>query len=159
EILAYLDAVARRHGVDELVRSRTEVGRCAFERGRWRLETTDGATDAADVVIAATGVLHHPAHPAIDGVGDFAGPCFHTARWDHGVPLAGKRVGVVGTGSSAIQIVTAIVDEVAELRLFQRTPQWIAPAPNPAYTEEEKETFRASRPAIQAIRDGVSRMF
>ena len=159
EILSYLDAVAHRHGVDGLVRYRTEVARCAFEKGRWRLETTDGATDEADVVIAATGVLHHPSYPAIDGLRTFAGPCFHSARWDHEVSIAGKRVGVVGTGSSAIQIVTAIVDEVAELRLFQRTAQWIAPAPNPAYTDDEKATFRSSAAAIQAIRDEVARAF
>jgi cation diffusion facilitator CzcD-associated flavoprotein CzcO len=159
EILGYLDAVARRHGVDALVRYRTEIARCAFERGRWGLETTTGATDEADVVVAATGVLHHPSYPAIDGLGTFAGPCFHSARWDHGVSIAGKRVGVIGTGSSAIQIVTAVVDEVAELRLFQRTAQWIAPAPNPAYTDDEKETFRASPAAIEAVRDEVARIF
>jgi cation diffusion facilitator CzcD-associated flavoprotein CzcO len=110
-------------------------------------------------VIAATGVLHHPSYPDIDGLRAFGGPCFHSARWDHDVSIAGKRVGVVGTGSSAIQIVTGIVDEVAELRLFQRTAQWIAPAPNPAYTDEEKATFRASPAAIQAVRDEVARMF
>jgi cation diffusion facilitator CzcD-associated flavoprotein CzcO len=73
------------------------------------------------------------------------------------VPIAGKRVGVVGTGSSAIQIVGAVVDEVAELRLFQRTPQWIAPAENPAYTEDEKAEFRRSPAAMEAVRQAVSR--
>jgi cation diffusion facilitator CzcD-associated flavoprotein CzcO len=75
------------------------------------------------------------------------------------VAIAGKRVGVVGTGSSAIQIVTAVVDEVAELRLFQRTPQWIAAAPNPSYTDEEKARFRRDASAMEAIRDEVSRAF
>ena len=159
EILAYFEAVTRRYGVDSRIRYRKEVRRCAFAHGRWRLETTDGATDEADVVIAATGVLHHPAYPGIEGRGTFAGPCFHSARWDHGVPIAGKRVGIVGTGSSGVQIVSAIVDEVGELRLFQRTPQWIAPAPNPAYAEEEKATFRTTPAAIEAIRDEVSRAF
>src|SRR5436189_3417110 len=112
EILGYLDDVARRWGVDARIRYRKEIRRCAFEGGRWRLETTDGATDEADVVVAATGVLHHPKYPAIEGRETFAGPCFHSARWDHGVSIAGKRVGVVGTGSSAIQIVTGIADRV-----------------------------------------------
>jgi cation diffusion facilitator CzcD-associated flavoprotein CzcO len=129
EILAYFEDVARRYGADARIQYRKEVRRCTFEHGRWRLAMTDGSIDEADVIIAATGVLHHPAYPDIEGLGTFAGPCFHSARWDHGVPIAGTRVGIIGTGSSAVQIVTAIADEVAELRLFQRTPQWIAPAP------------------------------
>ena len=157
EILAYFEDVARRSGVDALIRFGREVVRCAFERGRWRLELSDGSTDAADFVVAATGVLHHPAHPDIAGLADFAGTCFHSARWDHGVAIAGKRVGVVGTGSSAIQIVGAIVDEVAELRLFQRTPQWVAPMENPAYTDAEKAAFRQSPAAMQEVREAVAR--
>jgi cation diffusion facilitator CzcD-associated flavoprotein CzcO len=157
EILAYFEDVARRWKVDALVRYGREVTRCAFERGRWRLALSDGSSDEADFVVAATGVLHHPAHPEIAGVADFAGPCFHSARWDHAVTIAGKRVGVVGTGSSAIQIVGAIVDEVAELRLFQRTPQWVAPMENPAYTDDEKAEFRRSPAAMQEIREAIGR--
>ena len=157
EILAYFEDVARRWGVDVLVRYGREVTRCAFERGRWRLGLSDGSTDEADFVIAATGVLHHPAYPDVPDLGSFAGPCFHSARWDHGVAMAGKRVGVVGTGSSAIQIVGAVVDEVAELRLFQRTPQWVAPVENPAYTDEEKAAFRRSPAAMETVREAFSR--
>jgi len=157
EIRAYLEDVARRYGIAARVQYRKEVQRCAFERGRWHLTNTDGSTDAADFVIAATGVLHHPASPDIEGLSTFGGACFHSARWDHGVPIAGKRVGIVGTGSSAIQIVSAVVDDVAELRLFQRTPQWIAPAPNPAYTDDEKRTFREHPAEIESVREQVSR--
>jgi cation diffusion facilitator CzcD-associated flavoprotein CzcO len=159
EILTYLEDVARRHGVARRIRYGKEVERCAWEGGRWRLAMRDGTTDEADVVIAATGVLHHPKYPDIPGLGTFAGPCFHSARWEHAVPVAGKRLGVIGTGSSAIQIVTALVQEVAELRLFQRTAQWIAPATNPAYTDDEKATFRRTPAAMQAIRDDVARAF
>lgn len=156
EIQAYFEDIARRYAVDARIRYRKEVQRCAFEHGRWRIETTDGSTDEADFVIAATGVLHHPAYPDIEGLDAFGGACFHSARWDHGVTLAGKRVGVLGTGSSAIQIVAAVVDQVGELRLFQRTPQWIAPVQNPAYGEDEKATFRRSPEAMEAIRAEVS---
>jgi cation diffusion facilitator CzcD-associated flavoprotein CzcO len=159
EIEAYFEDVARRYGVDARIRYGAEVSRCAFEGGRWRLATGDGRTDVADVVIAATGVLHHPAYPDIAGLDTFAGACFHSARWDHAVPLDGRRVGVVGTGSTAIQIVTALVDRVAGLHLFQRTPQWIAPAANPAYTDEEKETFRREPAAMEAIREDTTRAF
>ncbi len=159
EIEAYFEDIARRYGVEERIHYGAEIERCVFERGRWRLATADGGTDAADIVIAATGVLHHPAYPDIRGLDTFAGACFHSARWDHGVPLDGRRVGVVGTGSTAIQIVTALVDRVAALHLFQRTPQWIAPAANPAYTEEEKATFRQTPAAMEAIREDTSRAF
>ena len=144
EIQAYFEDVARRHGVESRIRFGKEVTRCAFEDGRWRLAMADGSTDAADVVIAATGVLHHPAYPDIEGIDSFAGACFHSARWDHAVSLAGKRVGVIGTGSCAIQIIAALASKVAELTLFQRTPQWITPAENPAYSEDEKAEFRAA---------------
>jgi cation diffusion facilitator CzcD-associated flavoprotein CzcO len=157
EIRAYFEDVARRWEVDALIRYGREVTRCAFERGRWRLGLSDGSADEADFVIAATGVLHHPANPDIPGFSSFDGPCFHSARWDHGVTLARKRVGVVGTGSSAIQIVGAIVDDVAELRLFQRTPQWVAPMENPTYTDEEKASFRHSPAAMEEIREAVRR--
>jgi cation diffusion facilitator CzcD-associated flavoprotein CzcO len=157
EIHRYFEDVARRFGVDARIRFGAEVVRCAFEGGRWSLALADGSSDVADFVIAATGVLHHPAYPDIEGLDSFAGACFHSARWDHGVPLDGRRVGIVGTGSSAIQITSALVDRVGELALFQRTPQWIAPAENPAYGEDEKAEFRRNRAAIEAIRQAVAR--
>ena len=159
EIQAYFEGVAERYGVTPRIRFGREVRRCRFEGGRWRLELSDGSTDVADCVIAATGVLHHPALPDIPGLDRFAGACFHSARWDHSVPLEGRRVGVIGTGSSAIQIVSAIVDRVGSLALFQRTAQWIAPAENPAYTEQEKREFRRHPESMQAIRDAIAQAF
>ena len=159
EIQAYFENVAHRYGVDGRIQYRKEVSRCAFENGRWKIEMTDGSADEGDFVIAATGVLHHPAYPDIAGLDSFAGAAFHSARWDHGVPLAGKRVGVIGTGSSAVQIVSALVDEVQELVLFQRTPQWIAPIENAAFSDDEKATFRQHPEAMQEIRAAVSHSF
>ncbi|OOK78594.1 pyridine nucleotide-disulfide oxidoreductase family protein [Mycobacterium kansasii] len=121
EILAYFDGVARRYGVEELVRYGREVRRLEHDGSRWRIETSIGERDEADVVIAATGVLHHPRYPDINGLNEFGGSIFHSARWDHSVPLEGMRVGVVGTGSSAVQISGAIAEVVRELHLFQRT--------------------------------------
>lgn len=157
EIQAYFEDVARRRGVDARIRYGTEITRCTFRNGRWTLEVADGSTDVADVVIAATGVLHHPARPDIPGLDDFAGAAFHSARWRHDVSLAGRRVGVVGTGSSAIQIVGAVVDETAELVVFQRTPQWIAPADNPAYGDAERAGFRRHPDTISRLRAEISR--
>jgi cation diffusion facilitator CzcD-associated flavoprotein CzcO len=159
EIQAYFEDVARRYGVDSRIQCRREVTRCAFENGRWKVETADGSTDVGDVVIAATGVLHHPAYPDIEGFDTFEGAAFHSARWNHEVPTAGKRVGVVGTGSSAIQIVSALVDDAATLLLFQRTAQWIMPIENPAYAEEEKAEFRKHPETMGEIRAQVSQAF
>jgi cation diffusion facilitator CzcD-associated flavoprotein CzcO len=157
EIQTYLEEVARRHGVTDRIRFGAEVVRAAFEQGRWRLTLSDGATDAADVVIAATGVLHHPSIPDLEGLDSFAGACFHSARWDHAVPLADKRVGVIGTGSTAIQITSALAGRVARYELFQRTPQWVAKAENPAYTEEEKAEFRRRPESIESLRALVAK--
>jgi cation diffusion facilitator CzcD-associated flavoprotein CzcO len=159
EIQAYFEAVAHRFGVDSIIRYGKEIVRCEFEGGRWKLDVSDGSRDEADCIIAATGVLHHPSYPNIQGIDSFAGVLFHSARWMHDVALAGKRVGVIGTGSSAIQIVTALVDQAGELTLFQRTPQWIAPMDNAPFTEEEKAVFRKHPEAMQQIRGEVSGMY
>ncbi|MCC6763909.1 MAG: NAD(P)/FAD-dependent oxidoreductase [Deltaproteobacteria bacterium] len=159
EIQAYFEDVARRYGVDRIIRYGLEVRRCVFENGRWRVELSDGSSDVGDVVIAATGVLHHPAYPDIPGLDSFAGVAFHTARWNHDVPLAGRRVGVIGTGSTATQIVPAVIGDVASLSLFQRTAQWVVPQENPAYTEAEKAGFQRHPETMKQIRDEISLLF
>ena len=159
EIQAYFAGVARRYGVAERMRFGTEIARCVFRDGRWQLETTGGDRHEADVVIAPTGVLHHPNLPDIAGLDSFAGARFHSARWDHGVPLDGRRIGIIGTGSTAVQIVSALVDRVAKLTLFQRTAQWIAPQDNLLYTSEERAEFRRHPEALRALREQMSRTF
>ncbi len=158
EIQAYLEGVARKYGVDNRIRFSAEVARCEFSGGRWQLETHRGDRDQADVVIAATGVLHHPNVPAIDGLDTFAGACFHSARWDHNVALDGRRIGIIGTGSSAVQIVSAVVDRVAKLVLFQRTPQWIAPQENPPYSSAEQAEFQRNPEVMRQLHRDMSRM-
>jgi cation diffusion facilitator CzcD-associated flavoprotein CzcO len=152
EILAYFESVAARCGVDGLIRYGNEVRRLEHDGNRWRIETSTGAHDEADVVIAATGVLHHPRYPDIDGLDEFAGKLFHSARWDHDVPLEGARLGVVGTGSSAVQITGALADVVGELRLFQRTPQWVLPVPNPPTDEAARARYRADPALLTELR-------
>ncbi len=159
EIQSYVENVARRYGVDELIQYGMEITRCEFSSGRWKIETADGSTDEADFVIAATGVLHHPAYPDIKGLSNFEGALFHSARWDHEVSLAGKRVGIIGTGSTAIQMVTALVGEVSELSLFQRTAQWVMTQENPAYSEEEQAAFREHPETMSELRADIARLF
>jgi cation diffusion facilitator CzcD-associated flavoprotein CzcO len=158
EIEAYFEAVARRYGVDRRIRFGAEIVRCELRDGRWELEARNGERDHADVVIAATGVLHHPNLPDIDGLQSFAGACFHSARWDPAVAVDGRRIGIIGTGSSAVQMVSALVDRVATLTLFQRTAQWIAPQENPPYSDAEQAEFRRHPELMGRMHDEMSRM-
>jgi cation diffusion facilitator CzcD-associated flavoprotein CzcO len=159
EIREYFEGVARKYGVLPRIRFNEEIERLEFSGGRWKIQMRSGRRDEADVVIAATGVLHHPMLPDIEGLGSFAGGCFHSAQWDHSVPLDGKRVGVIGTGSTAVQITGALVPRVAKFSLFQRTAQWIAPQDNPAYTEAEKEALRRDPAALRAMHQEMARAF
>jgi cation diffusion facilitator CzcD-associated flavoprotein CzcO len=142
EIRAYFERVAHDRGIDERIRFGDEVTSCAFVDGRWHLETAAGHRDMVDVVIAATGVLHHPNYPDIEGIGSFTGAMFHSSRWDHDVSIDGARVGIIGTGSTAVQLVGAITERVGHLALFQRTAQWIMPQENPAYSEDQQVEYR-----------------
>ncbi|GLZ38899.1 NAD(P)/FAD-dependent oxidoreductase [Actinokineospora sp. NBRC 105648] len=135
ELLAYFRDFAKEFGLRDRVRFDTEVRAAAWDEdsATWRLtlDTPDGPDTAeVEVLVSAVGQLNRPSLPDIPGRDDFTGPAFHSARWDHSVDLAGKRVGVIGTGASAFQIVPAIADEVAELTVFQRTPAWLRPTPH-----------------------------
>lgn len=142
EIQEYLEHVAARHNVGHLIRFNTEIAETRWDGAAWTLTTKAGETIVADVVISATGVLHHPAWPDIPGLKDFKGAMFHTARWDHSVDLKGKRVGIIGTGSTAAQVIPAIAGDVGHLDVFQRTPHWVYPMPQKIYSEREKERLR-----------------
>ena len=159
EIQAYLEKVATDFDVEQSIVYDEEVIQAIHDGHRWHLRTDSGRDDEADVILAATGIFHHPFMPALDGLGDFSGDVFHTASWNESLSLDGRRVGIVGTGSSAVQTVGAIVDDVDALVLFQRTAQWVLPQNNNVYTDEEKAAFR-SDPAIQIrLHDEVSELF
>lgn len=149
EIQRYFERVADEHGVLALVRFGDEVTGLEFVDGGWNLRTASGHADRFEAVIAATGVLHHPNVARLDGIDTFAGSSFHSARWDHDVPLDGRRVGVIGTGSTAVQITSALVPRVERFHLFQRTAQWVYPSPNPAYSDDERAAFRADPEAYE----------
>jgi cation diffusion facilitator CzcD-associated flavoprotein CzcO len=143
EIRAYLEGVAERFGVTRHLHCGTDLVAGAWddEAMLWRLETSRGRL-TADVVVSGCGGLVEPALPAVPGVETFQGPAVHSARWDHDVDLTGKRVGVVGTGASAIQIVPAIQPQVAHLTVFQRTPPWIVPRMDRPYGPRRRELNR-----------------
>jgi cation diffusion facilitator CzcD-associated flavoprotein CzcO len=151
EIQAYLEDVARDHGVLDRIRTGTEVTSARFEaaRSRWVLETSAGPHEA-DVLVTACGQLSVPSVPPIPGLDAFDGPAFHTARWRHDVPLEGRRVAVVGTGCSAIQVVPAIQPNVARLDVYQRSPGWTFPKMDFEYSERAKRLFERF-PALQRL--------
>ena len=119
EILSYFQNVAKKYGVLEHVKFGTEVSKLQFDNEQWQLETRTGdkieEKESFDFVISASGVLHHPSYPDIAGLDTFKGQQVHSARWDDTIDLKGKRVGIIGTGSSAIQIVGALAGKVGHL--------------------------------------------
>ncbi len=128
EIRDYLERAVDSRGLRDLIRFDTDVTRATWDADAalWRLETTTGDVTAR-VLVSASGALAEPRVPDLPGLDTFRGLLMHTARWDDTVGLAGKRVAVVGTGASAIQVVPAIQPHVAHLTLFQRTPAYVIP--------------------------------
>ncbi|WP_156727026.1 flavin-containing monooxygenase [Streptomyces apocyni] len=155
-IWAYLEQVADTFGLRPHIRFNSEVTRMRWDADelRWEVDTAAGATLTADVVVSATGPLSDPKVPDIDGIDGFTGKVFHSARWDHDYDLRGKRVAMVGTGASAIQIVPEIQREVAQLTLFQRTPPWVLPRVDRAITGPER-WLHGRLPVTAAARRGI----
>lgn len=151
EIQAYVEQVARDHGVLDRVRLNTEVTEARWDGDRavWTLQTSTGPHEA-EILIAACGQLTIPSVPSLPGLDAFAGPAFHTAQWRHDVDLVGKRVAVVGTGCSAIQTVPAIQPHVAHIDVYQRSPGWTIPKMDFAYSARAQRLF-ARFPVLQRL--------
>lgn len=137
EIFDYFRWATDHHGLRDSIRFSVEIVSARFEATsdgkRWQLTTGTGETVCHDFLISAAGVLRLPRMPDIAGLADFDGPAMHSARWDHGVDVTGKRVAVIGTGSTGVQLVCGLADSVGCLELFQRSAQWVLPLPNPSY--------------------------
>jgi cation diffusion facilitator CzcD-associated flavoprotein CzcO len=129
ELRDYAETCAHRFGLERHTRFNTLITSATFDETRhvWELTTDTGERIAARHLIDASGVLTRPKRPDIAGLDDFAGDTIHTARWDPNANLAGKRVGIIGTGASAVQLIPSIAPEVAHLTVFQRTPIWCLP--------------------------------
>ena len=154
EILAYQERLVTRYGLGRHVHAGTAVASADFDEGEavWRLTTTDGEMLEAEVVVCATGQLSRPAPAPLPGLEGFGGPSFHSSRWDDDVELTGKRVAVVGTGASAIQLVPEIADRAARLHVFQRSAPWVVPKGDRAYSPLERRLFRRSRALLRFVR-------
>jgi cation diffusion facilitator CzcD-associated flavoprotein CzcO len=156
ELGRYARDCAERFGVLEHARLGCEVleARWVEAAQHWRIETSDGEF-TANVLIAAPGFLSEPSIPELPGLATFSGPMFHTARWDHDVDLAGRRVAVIGTGASAIQVVPAIQPHVGHLDVFQRTPPWVMPHRDRPITNFERRMYRRFPTLQRIVRAGV----
>jgi cation diffusion facilitator CzcD-associated flavoprotein CzcO len=146
EILSYAERCVARFRLGPHLRLGTTVRSATFDEaaGRWRVAVTsvDGDQELeADTVVFACGQLNRPHVPAIEGLDRFAGPTWHSARWDHGCDLAGKRVAVVGSGASAIQFVPPVADQAAELTIYQRSPNYVGPKKDRAYSTPVRWLF------------------
>jgi cation diffusion facilitator CzcD-associated flavoprotein CzcO len=144
DILDYLHRVVDKYDLRRHIRFGTEVTAADYDdaTGRWLLSTSAGDLVEAVALIPAVGQLSRPVLPAIPGRENFAGPAFHSAQWDHSVPLAGKRVAVIGTGASAIQFVPEIQPHVGHLDVYQRTPPYIVPRWDTRFTKVHHALFR-----------------
>jgi cation diffusion facilitator CzcD-associated flavoprotein CzcO len=153
EILAYCEQVARRCGLidhlrpDCLVRSARYLEDCADSQDSadgpsWEVELDGGRTLTGNNLVVALGGLHVPAWPEIEGIGTFGGDYFHSARWNHSVDVEGKRVALIGTGASSVQITPAIAPTASHLTVYQRTPAWVLPRGDYRFTDGQRRRFR-----------------
>jgi len=157
EIWDYLRGVTEKYGLRRYIIFNSLVDRAHWDDSeyRWHVFTADGREYVAQFLISGAGALHVPSIPDIVGRDEFRGPAFHSAQWDHSVDLTGKRVAVIGTGASAIQIVPEIVCKVSELQLYQRTPPWVVSRPNgklPSVVRRALENVPGLR---VALRNGI----
>jgi cation diffusion facilitator CzcD-associated flavoprotein CzcO len=144
EIQQYLLGVVDKWNLREHMRLNTEIVEARFddEPGTWNLTTEQGDVFTARVVLAGVGGLVDPSYPNIKGMDTFEGDMFHTARWNHDVDLANKRVGLIGTGASAVQVVPSIAPTVAKLSVFQRTAAWVIPKFDRIYPKRGKRLMK-----------------
>ncbi|MCU1644751.1 MAG: Cyclohexanone monooxygenase [Nocardia sp.] len=159
ELKAYAEHCVSKYGLRPRIRFSTTITRADFDDTVhvWRLQTADGDQLTARFVIGATGVLTRPKTAEIPGVERFTGITMHTARWDHDQDLRGKRVGIIGTGASAVQVIPEIAPEVADLVVFQRTPIWCLPRPDAALPPAVRQMLRL--PGGQLLTRWLSQAF
>lgn len=154
EIQGYLLGLVEKWGLRSRLRLGTAIVAARFDEaaGVWSLTTDRGDSVAARVVVSGVGGLVDPKLPDIQGIEGFAGELFHTARWNHAYDLGGKRVAVIGTGASAVQVVPSIAPRVERLSVFQRTPAWVVPKLDKAYSERSRRLFRRFPLLLRASR-------
>ncbi len=154
EIRAYFQSVFDQYDLGNLTHFNEKVTRCNYQQEKWLVTTESGKNFSADFVFSATGFLHQPRYPDLPGLEDFAGAKMHSARWDHSVDLKGKKIGVIGTGSSATQMIPELINmEGTDVSVFQRTAQWIVHTENKPYSEKQKQRFQQDHSRIERVKN------
>lgn len=152
EIWDYIRKCTIDFGIHDQITFSTTIESAVWNLDHWLLQDSNGSRFTSKTVISALGGLHTPNMPEIPGKDLFNGVTFHTTDWPENLDLAGKRVAVVGTGATAVQIVPEIADDVAELIVFQRNPVWVGAKQDPEYTAEQREEFRLNPTAMMELR-------
>ncbi|ROR97962.1 cation diffusion facilitator CzcD-associated flavoprotein CzcO [Sinobacterium caligoides] len=142
EIQAYFEGIAKKYQLDDYTQFETTVTAARFTDERWQIETSSGEQHNFDVLVDATGPLNEKFYPDIPGLENFQGTTLHTADWDDDYDLNGKRVGIIGSGSSGVQATWPIAQQATQLDVFIRTPQWVMPTPNTEYGPLAKQLKR-----------------
>jgi cation diffusion facilitator CzcD-associated flavoprotein CzcO len=157
EILEYFEECADRYDIRPHLRTQTRITAARWDEGasRWDLTDAEGRAYSCDVLVSAIGTFTTPSYPRIEGLAEFAGPSFHSARWEHEHHLANKRVAVIGTGASAAQIIPEVAKAAAHVDVYQRTPQWILPRSDKPFSDDEKERFARDRGAAEQHRNDL----
>ncbi|GAF43683.1 flavin-containing monooxygenase [Rhodococcus wratislaviensis] len=154
EILAYLQKAAEEEGLIPRIHFNSEVQSATWDASgqRW-VVVTDNGVHIAKALVTAAGHLSDPSYPDIPGLHSFEGELFHSARWNHDYAVEGKRIGVIGTGASAIQIVPELAKTAEQLTVFQRSAPYVIPRKDYVYTDAEKGMFRRLPQTAQFLRD------
>ena len=157
EIRAYLEALAAPLFAAGCITLGFRLARATWHaaEGAWHVESESGAIVRARSLVLALGGLHQPAWPEIDGRETFGGESFHTARWRHDLAFDGKRVAVIGSGASAVQVVPAVIDRVARMHVFQRTPSWLMPRTDVAIPSWLRGLFRRAPLSARILRGAI----
>ncbi len=142
EIQAYIENCSEKYGVRDRVELGRQITTIKFLEGLWVTSFSDGSSQTSRHIVFATGGLHTPAYPDIPGRTEFTGPVMHSARWDHSVDFGDKRVAVIGSAASAIQLIPELAKVAAQVDVYQRTPNYIAPRGDRSYKSWEKKMFR-----------------
>lgn len=160
ELLAYAEHCVDTYSLRSRIRFDTKITGATFDGDRhlWRLSTAGGRTLTARYVVGATGIFSQPKPPDIPGLETFAGTVMHTARWDHDEDLRGRRVAIVGTGASAVQVIPSIAPEVEHLTVLQRTPIWCLPKPD-ARIGPQARRLLGRVPGAQAVARALSQTY
>ncbi|MEM8499557.1 MAG: NAD(P)/FAD-dependent oxidoreductase [Pseudomonadota bacterium] len=156
EIQRYFHKVFSDFSLGDYTHFNETIVSAEFSDEQWHAESDVGNRWCVDILFAATGILHHPFVPKFAGHDSFAGVQFHSARWNHSINLESKRIAVIGTGSSATQLIPKLIDlPGAQVNVFQRTAQWIVKLESSAYSEKQKAKFRQSPKKIHILKTSI----